>query len=102
MECRSSKFGLGLLIGSVLGVMCYRFSCTPKAKQWKMKACEAMHKMGNHAEDMLDSAKEKAMNAGTKMADKVADKVADKSYDVAEKADDMKNKVHNFGDDFKK
>lgn len=102
MESRSSKFGLGLLIGSVLGAMCYRFSCTPKAKEMKMKVCEALHKMGGEAEGMLDSAKEKAMNAGAKMADKVADKVADKSYDVAEKADEIKNKVHTFGDDYKK
>lgn len=98
MESRNSKFGLGLLIGSVLGAMCYRFSCTPKAKQMKMKVCEALHHMGGEAGDMMESAKEKAMNVGTK----VADKVADKSYDVAEKADDMKSKMHTFGDDYKK
>lgn len=98
MESRNSHFGLGLLVGSVLGAMIYRYSCTPKAKELKMKMCEALHKMGGEAENMLDTAKEKAKNVGTK----VADKVADKSYDIAEKADDMKDKAHTFGDDFKK
>lgn len=47
----------------------------------------ALHKVGGEAQELLHSAKEKAMNVGTKMADK-----------VAEKADEMKVKVHTMGD----
>lgn len=92
MESRNSHFWLGLGIGSVIGAMIYRFSCTPKAKQLKQNVCHALHKAGGETEDMLETAKDKAMNMGTK----VADKVAEGSYKVADKADDMKDKMHNL------
>ncbi len=38
------------------------------------------------------------MNAGTK----VADKVSNDTFKIAEKADEIKNKVHNFADNAKK
>lgn len=97
MESRKSHFWLGLTIGSVIGAMAYRFSRTAKAKQLKEKVCHAYEKISGHAGYMLDEAKEKACKAGTRMVDTVADK----TYDVAEKVDDMKNKVHNYTDDKK-
>ena len=39
---------------------------------------------------MLDTAKEKVLDTGAA----VADKVADKTFDLAEKADDLKGKMH--------
>ena len=56
------------------------------------------HQIGSKSEDVIDSAKEKVMNAGTK----VADKVSNDTFKIAEKADEIKNKVHNFADNAKK
>ena len=47
---------------------------------------------------MIDSAKNKMANTGTK----VADKVADESFNIAEKTDDIKNKVHSYANNIKK
>ena len=69
-----------------------------KGKMLKEKACYVLHRMGGKAEDMIDSAKDKVAEAGTK----VADKVAKETFNIAEKADDVKNKVHNFADNAKK
>ncbi len=98
METSCSKFWLGLGLGSIIGVVAYRFSCSSKGKMLKEKACHALHRMGGKAEDMIDSAKDKVVDAGTK----VADKVAHETFSIAEKADDVKNKVHNFADNAKK
>ncbi len=98
METGSSKFWLGLGLGSVLGIVLYRFSCSSKGKQLKEKACQTFHKVSEQAGDMFDSAKEKMMNTGAK----VADKVADQTLYMAEKADNLKNKVHDFVDEAKK
>lgn len=57
------KFLLGLGIGAVIGVLCYRFSRTDKAREWKEKACHAAKKMGGRVNDAMDSVKEKM--AGT-------------------------------------
>ena len=47
---------------------------------------------------MLDTAKEKVLDTGAA----VADKVADKTFDLAEKADDLKGKMHTIAADAKK
>lgn len=60
------NFLLGLGIGSVLGIVCYRYSKTEKAKALKAKMCDAAKNMGQHASEMVDAAKEKFMNAGAK------------------------------------
>ena len=80
METSCSKFWLGLGLGSIIGVVAYRFSCSSKGKMLKEKACHALHRMGGKAED----------------------KVAHETFNIAEKADDVKNKVHNFADNAKK
>ena len=72
METSCSKFWLGLGLGSIIGVVAYRFSCSSKGKMLKEKACHVLHRMGGKAEDMIDSAKDKVAEAGTKVADKVA------------------------------
>lgn len=94
MESKCSHFWMGLGLGSLLGALVYRCCQTSKAKQLKAKMSHALHMATDQTEDFVDSAKDKAMGAGAM----VADKVADKSHDVAEKADEMKNKVHNFTD----
>ena len=47
---------------------------------------------------MLDTAKEKVLDTGAA----VADKVTDKTFDLAEKADDLKGKMHTIAADAKK
>lgn len=84
---RCSNFLIGLGVGAVLGALAYRFSSSTKAKQLRIKVDHALHKVGGEAEEFLDSAKEKALKAGTKVVDK-----------VAEKADDMRSKVHTLAD----
>lgn len=60
------NFLLGLGIGSVLGIICYRYSKTEKAKALKSKMCEAAKNMGRHASEMVDAAKDKFANATEK------------------------------------
>ena len=95
---RTSDLWLGLGIGSVIGALVYRFSRTSKAKKLKKKVCDAFHKISGQAEEMLDTAKEKVLDTGAA----VADKVADKTFDLAEKADDLKGKMHTIAADAKK
>lgn len=97
MESKCSNFGIGLGLGSVLGAIIYRYSCTSKAKRLKCKVLHALYGAGDEAEDLVDAAKDKAVNAG----EKVVDKVADTATNAAEKADEVKNKVHNFADNAK-
>ncbi len=94
----NSNFWLGLGIGSVIGALVYRFSCTPKAKEFTGKVCDSLCKMSGQTEEMVDTAKEKALDAGVK----VADKVADAAHTIAEKADDLKDKVHSAASQAKK
>lgn len=98
MENRTSDLWLGLGIGSVIGALVYRFSRTSKAKKLKKKVCDAFHKISGQVEEMLDTAKEKVLDTGAV----VADKVADKTFDLAEKADDLKGKMHTIAADAKK
>ena len=90
MENRTSDLWLGLGIGSVIGALVYRFSRTSKAKKLKKKVCDAFHKISGQVEEMLDTGAA------------VADKVADKTFDLAEKADDLKGKMHTIAADAKK
>ncbi|MFT0496977.1 hypothetical protein ACMSD6_00005, partial [Bacteroides thetaiotaomicron] len=69
-----------------------------KAKKLKKKVCDAFHKISGQVEEMLDTAKEKVLDTGAA----VADKVADKTFDLAEKADDLKGKMHTIAADAKK
>lgn len=87
---RCSHFWVGLGIGSILGMLGCRYASSAKGKELKLKMDVALHKVGGEAQQLLHSAKEKALNVGTKMADK-----------VAEKADEMKVKVHTMGDGLK-
>lgn len=98
MEANRSKFWMGLGLGSIIGVIAYRFSCSSKGKELKEKASHYLHQIGSKSEDVINSEKEKVMNAGTK----AADKVSNDTFKVAEKADEFKNKVHNFADNSKK
>lgn len=98
MEKRNSGLWIGLGIGSVIGALAYRFSRTSKAKELKKKVCDTFHKITGRAKEMLDEAKEKAMDAGKE----VADKVADKASGFAEKTDDFKNKMHTMASDARK
>lgn len=98
MESKCSNFWLGLGLGSILGAVIYRCSCTSKAKQLKCKVLHALYGANDQAEDLVDEAADKAVNAG----EKVADKVADTATNAAQKVDEVKNNVHNFADSVKK
>lgn len=98
MKTNDSKFWLGLGIGSIIGAVVYHFSCSHKGKQLKEKMCHAFNRAGGEAGELMDDAKDKALDVSAK----VADRVADGAFNVAEKADDVKNRVHSYADNAKK
>lgn len=98
----NSKFWIGLGLGSIIGAVVYRLSCSSKGKQLKEKVCRTLHIAHSEADELMDEAKEKALDTSTKVADKVADKVTNGAFNVAEKADDVKNRVHTFADNAKR
>lgn len=98
MCCSKNHFWLGMTLGTMLGAWAYRFMQTPKGEQLKHKLMCKYHKLSHHAEDMMDTAKEKMAYAGTQ----AADKMADMSHNAADKAEDLRDKAHTAASDFKK
>ena len=94
MKCKDSNFWIGLGIGLVAGALAYHFSRTEKAKKLEDTICRAIHKANGEAKEFINTAEEEALHVGTK----VADKMAHEAHEAAEKADNLKNKVHNFAD----
>ncbi|MBQ2878407.1 MAG: YtxH domain-containing protein [Bacteroidaceae bacterium] len=90
MSLGSSKFWVGMLIGSVAGAMIYRCCQSGKAKEWKEKMCSKMSQMRHKAEEILEEGKKKAIDAGVKIADS-----------VAEKAEENRNRAHSFANNNK-
>lgn len=86
--------------GSRFGHRCFGlpFFTYFKSQETEGKVCDTFHKITGQAEDMLDEAKEKAVDAGKT----VADKMADKAFGLAEKTDDFKNKMHAMASEAKK
>ena len=82
MECGSTKFLVGLGIGSAIGALVYHFSRTAKAKKLKNDVFNALREI---EADAMEDAKAKAVKAGVK----VAGKVADKANDVKEKLSEV-------------
>ena len=77
MECGSTKFLVGLGIGSAIGALVYHFSHTAKAKKLKNDVFNALHEIEADAELAVVEAKEKAVKTGAKVAEKVADKATE-------------------------
>ena len=77
MECGSTKFLVGLGIGSAIGALVYHFSRTAKAKKLKNDVFNALHEIEADAELAVVEAKEKAVKTGAKVAEKVADKATE-------------------------
>lgn len=103
MEGKCSNFWLGMGIGSVIGMFAYRFCCAAaRARRLKYCMCHGSHEMNAEGHEMMETAKEKVMQTGATVADKAADKVENGALNVAEKADEFKNKVHNYTSDNKK
>jgi len=98
MACKDSHFLIGLGVGSILGAMAYGFARSARAKRMKAEVCDALHRIEGHTEDLLEAAKEKALYAG----ERVADRVANETTVIAEKANDIKGKVHTLVDSEKK
>lgn len=98
MENRSSGLWIGLGLGAILGALIQRYACSSQGEKMKNSIGRAFRKGSREAENFVDKAKEKAWEAGTKMADKVAEG----TYEVAEKVDGVKDKVHAMASDAKK
>lgn len=71
METGNSKFWMGLGLGSVIGAVVTYFTYTSRGEKLKEKVRHAFRKVGDNAEELVDEAKEKALDTGTKVADKV-------------------------------
>ena len=98
MESGKSNFLIGLGVGSVIGALVYRFWHSPKGKRVKEKVNHAFQKVTGDGINMIDTVNDKVLDAGIK----VADKVAEGNFYVAEKADDVRDKVHAMADKAKK
>lgn len=94
MESKCSNFWMGLGIGSILGVIVYRCCQSSKVKQLKGKISHAFHVAADQTENFVGAAEEKVKDVGAT--------ISDTAYNVAEKADEMKNKAHNFTDNVSK
>ena len=81
MECGSTKFLVGLGIGSAIGALVYHFSRTAKAKKLKNDVFNALREIEADAETAMEDAKAKAV--------KVAGNVADIANDVKEKLSEV-------------
>ena len=61
METNHSKFWMGLGLGSIIGAVVYHFSCSSRGKQLKEKVRHVFHKASDNAEELMDEAKDKAL-----------------------------------------
>lgn len=87
---KMSNLWIGLGIGSVLTAVIFRLAQSPEAAKLKGKVSDAYYKTRGRAEDAVDRAKGEVLRAGAK----VADKVADDARKTAQKAYDIKGKMH--------
>ncbi len=76
-NCDSSKFWIGLGIGTAFGVLAYYLSKTVKAKQMKAQVLTALEELEVVAMDKYDCAKQIVKEKGAKVAGQVAVKAAD-------------------------
>ena len=77
MEKSTSRFLMGLGVGSMLGAIMYRCSQSAKAKEWKKKMCCAAQSAAEKAGEWVTNAKERAAEMGQKAAEAAADKAED-------------------------
>ncbi|MBQ8225497.1 MAG: YtxH domain-containing protein [Bacteroides sp.] len=66
MEAKTCKFLIGLGIGSVLGALSYHFARTRQAKELKNRVCDAINRMGNKANEVMEEMKETLAEAEAK------------------------------------
>ena len=92
MTCKDSHFLIGLGIGSIFGALAYGFARSARAKKMKAEVFDALHRIEGHTECLIE------LYAG----EKVADRVANETSVIAEKANDIKGKVHSMADEAKK
>lgn len=86
MGCENSKLWVGLGVGAAIGALAYHLARTDKARKLRNDVCCALHEIEVDAEGMLEEAKVKAAQAGSR----VAGKVADKAIELKDKLDIVK------------
>ena len=82
METNHSKFWMAWVWARLSVQLSIISLALQRGKQLKEKVRHAFHKAGDNAEELVDEAKDKALQTGTK----VADKVADGTFNLAEKS----------------
>lgn len=78
MASNSSSLMLGIAVGAAIGAFAQHFCSSQRGKKLRHKACCKWNKMRDKAEDFLYSAKEKAKDIGSEVAEK-AEEVVDKA-----------------------
>ena len=61
MTCKDSHFLIGLGIGSIFGALAYGFARSARAKKMKAEVFDALHRIEEHTECLIESAKEKGI-----------------------------------------
>ena len=90
METSKSNFLIGLAIGSASEHLLNVFHVRQKQDAKKRKFIMPWQRLPIALKALQKPVRDKALDASTK----TADKVADATFDVAEKADTLKSKVH--------
>ncbi|WP_455497052.1 YtxH domain-containing protein [Coprobacter sp.] len=98
MGTKNSNLWIGLGIGSVIGALIYRFSCSPKGKKLKNKINHALYQIEDQAEELFDNVKEKAWDKGSK----IKEKIKDGAQELAENKEKFNEKIHSLNADIKK
>lgn len=79
MSLFSSKFWVGMMVGSVVGAMAYRCAQSDKAKLWRNEMCKKWREMRGMAGDV-----------GAKMAEGIASKAEEAKDKAQSLAHDMR------------
>lgn len=89
----NSKLLLGIGIGALLGSLATCFAKSAKGRKMKKDLYDSFHELEDDAASVLISAKEKAIDTGTQIADKVSGKYNSAKGKVSEKLNDLSEEL---------